>query len=67
VTLYDGLPGGAGLSAKLFDIREELLEAALDRVRDCPCSAGCPACVGPAGDVEPGAKELTKRLLEAII
>jgi DEAD/DEAH box helicase domain-containing protein len=67
VTLYDGLPGGAGLSAKLFDIREELLEAALDRVRDCPCSAGCPACVGPAGDVEPGAKELTRRLLEAII
>jgi len=66
VTLYDALPGGAGLSAKLYEIREELLDAALDRVRDCPCSAGCPACVGPAGDIEPGAKGLTKRLLEAL-
>ncbi len=66
VTLYDGLPGGAGLSAKLYEIHAELLEAALDRVRDCPCSAGCPACVGPAGDVEPGAKGLTERLLKAI-
>ena len=66
VTLYDGLPGGAGLSAKLYEIHGDLLAAALDQVRDCPCAEGCPACVGPVGDVEPGAKELTKRLLRAI-
>ncbi|MFO8078795.1 MAG: DUF1998 domain-containing protein [Armatimonadota bacterium] len=64
--LYDSLPGGAGLSAQLYDIRDELLHAALDRVRDCPCSGGCPACVGPAGDVEPGTKTLTERLLVAV-
>jgi DEAD/DEAH box helicase domain-containing protein len=66
VTLYDGVPGGAGLSAKLYQIRDELLEAALDRVRECPCTGGCPACVGPAGEVEPGTKALTRELLEAI-
>ncbi len=67
VTLYDSVPGGAGLSAQLYEIREELLEAALERVRDCPCTAGCPACVGPAGDVEPDAKSLTERLLQALM
>ncbi len=66
VTLYDSLPGGAGLSAQLYDMRDGLLHAALDRVRDCPCSGGCPACVGPAGDVEPGTKTLTERLLVAV-
>jgi DEAD/DEAH box helicase domain-containing protein len=66
VTLYDSVPGGAGLSAQLYEIRGELLEAALERVHDCPCTDGCPACVGPAGEVEPGTKALTRRLLEAI-
>lgn len=66
VTIYDSLPGGAGLSAQLYEMHAELLKAALDRVRECPCSAGCPACVGPVGDVEPSAKGLTERLLEAL-
>lgn len=66
VTLYDSAPGGAGLSARLYEIRDELLKAALDRVRECPCTDGCPACVGPAGDVEPGTKALTRQLLAAI-
>jgi len=66
VTLYDSVPGGAGLSAQLYEIREDLLEAALERVQDCRCTTGCPACVGPAGDVEPDAKALTERLLQTM-
>jgi DEAD/DEAH box helicase domain-containing protein len=66
VTLYDSVPGGAGLSAQLYELHGELLEAARERVHDCPCSDGCPACVGPTGEVEPGTKALTRRLLEAI-
>jgi DEAD/DEAH box helicase domain-containing protein len=66
VTLYDSVPGGAGLSAQLYEIHEQLLEAALERVHDCPCTDGCPACVGPAGEVEPGTKALTRRLLRAM-
>ncbi len=67
VTLYDSAPGGAGLSARLYEIREELLAAAVDRVRECSCADGCPACVGPVGDVAPGVKALTQKLLEAIV
>ncbi len=66
ITLYDRAPGGAGLSARLYELHDELLAAALDVARGCPCGDGCPGCVGPAGDVEPGTKDLTCRLLEAI-
>ncbi len=66
VTLYDTVPGGAGLSPQIYGIHDELLEAALARVRECGCTDGCPACVGPVGDLDPGAKALTERLLEAI-
>jgi DEAD/DEAH box helicase domain-containing protein len=45
IFLYDGHAGGLGLAARLFDRIETLLEATLDRVRDCDCETGCPACV----------------------
>jgi DEAD/DEAH box helicase domain-containing protein len=67
ITLYDRAPGGAGLSVRLYELHEELLTAGLDVVRRCPCSDGCPGCVGPAGEVEPGTKALTRRLLETVL
>ena len=67
VTLYDRAPGGAGLSPALFEIRSDLLVAALEVVRRCPCDDGCPGCVGPVGDVERRTKALTARLIEAIL
>jgi DEAD/DEAH box helicase domain-containing protein len=67
VTLYDRASGGAGLSVRLYELHEELLRAALDVVRQCPCTDSCPGCVGPAGDVEPGTKTLTRQLLEAVL
>ena len=45
--LYDNYPGGIGLSAPLFDEAERLVGDALGLVAGCPCTAGCPACVGP--------------------
>jgi DEAD/DEAH box helicase domain-containing protein len=50
--LYDNFPGGIGIAAPLFDLRERVLEHSIDLVERCPCKHGCPACVGPvlAGD-----------------
>ncbi|MDY6877683.1 MAG: DEAD/DEAH box helicase [Chloroflexota bacterium] len=67
ITLYDRAPGGAGLSIRIYELHAELLEAALDVVRRCPCADGCPSCVGPTGDAGPGTKSLTRQLLEAIV
>ena len=67
VTLYDRVPGGAGLSVRLYELHDDLLDAALDVVRRCPCTDGCPGCVGPAGDVGAGTKALTRRLLQTVV
>jgi DEAD/DEAH box helicase domain-containing protein len=63
VFIYDVHPGGVGLSARLFDLHEELLPAAASLLRDCDCESGCPACVGPVAGVEPHAKAMALALL----
>ena len=45
VFIYDGAPGGLGLSKQAFDHSQELLEKTFDAIRSCECEAGCPACV----------------------
>jgi DEAD/DEAH box helicase domain-containing protein len=44
--LYDRYPGGLGYSERGFHRIRELLAICLEMVRDCPCSGGCPSCVG---------------------
>jgi DEAD/DEAH box helicase domain-containing protein len=67
LTFYDRLPEGLGLSERLYEHQQALLEGALDLVRECGCTEGCPACVGPmaAGGAE--VKQLTGRLLQALL
>jgi len=64
VTVFEVYPGGVGFAARLFELHRELLEDAATLVRDCPCAAGCPSCIGPLHLVE-GAKEACLRLLSA--
>jgi DEAD/DEAH box helicase domain-containing protein len=45
VFIYDGVPGGAGLSRQAFKRAKDLLEHTLDVIRECPCESGCPSCV----------------------
>ena len=61
--LYDNCPGGAGLSPHLFEVCSEWLEAGRSRLRECPCTAGCPSCIGPVEEGEEEAKGQVGRLL----
>lgn len=45
VFIYDGLPGGAGLTRQSFPEARQLLEAARRAIAACPCEDGCPSCV----------------------
>ena len=45
VFIYDGVPGGAGLSRYAFERAEKLLESTLGAISACPCESGCPSCV----------------------
>src|SRR5574341_1009541 len=66
ITVYDHAPGGLGLATQLYDLHDRLLGSALELVEDCRCADGCPACVGPVGEVGGETKALTIRLLRAM-
>jgi DEAD/DEAH box helicase domain-containing protein len=64
--LYDAYPGGIGFSEPLFRAHEILIEKTRELIRACPCEAGCPSCVGPAGDLAPRAKEAALAILDRL-
>jgi len=64
--LYDNVPGGAGLSEQTPDLFLELLAKSAELVRDCPCAAGCPSCIGPAEQGNDLAKQQVLRLISEI-
>jgi len=63
LVIYERVPAGVGFSARLYELHDTLLAAALELVSDCQCRNGCPACVGPPGDIGPDTKDVTRRLL----
>jgi DEAD/DEAH box helicase domain-containing protein len=62
--LFDAQPGGVGLSERIFEIAPTLFGRARDLIAKCPCSAGCPACVGPTE--ESPRKRLALDLIDAM-
>ncbi len=45
IFIYDGFPGGIGITEKAFALLESLWTATLDTIEQCPCDFGCPSCV----------------------
>jgi DEAD/DEAH box helicase domain-containing protein len=63
IYLYEAVPGGIGLSERLFLRHDELVGGARTLIKGCACDAGCPACTGPRLDPEVNGKALALRLL----
>ena len=69
VFIYDGYPGGVGLTKAGFGIVEELMERTARLIEDCDCADGCPACVQSpqcGNGNEPLAKSPAVTLLDAL-
>ena len=45
IFIYDGYPGGVGLTERAYETMEELLATTFEMIRDCGCEDGCPSCV----------------------
>ena len=63
IYLYEAVPGGIGLSERLWDRHADLLAGAADLIASCGCAAGCPACTGPRLEPDVDARTLALRLL----
>jgi DEAD/DEAH box helicase domain-containing protein len=70
IFLYDRIPGGVGLAPRMFDAREVLVRRARALIEHCPCTDGCPACVGPvlgATDALPVVRDSRKKISLALL
>jgi DEAD/DEAH box helicase domain-containing protein len=45
IFIYDGVPGGAGLTRSAFNDVQRLLSCTLNVIQECDCESGCPSCV----------------------
>jgi DEAD/DEAH box helicase domain-containing protein len=45
IFVYDGHPGGVGISLRGYEQFERLLDDAERLIAECPCESGCPSCV----------------------
>ncbi|MBW3605180.1 MAG: DEAD/DEAH box helicase [Actinobacteria bacterium] len=45
IFVYDGVPGGAGITARAFQTDARWWATTRDAITTCPCDDGCPSCV----------------------
>jgi DEAD/DEAH box helicase domain-containing protein len=45
IFIYDGHPGGVGLTRRGYDQFDRLVNDAQRLIGECPCRSGCPSCV----------------------
>ena len=70
IFIYDAHPGGIGITEKGFEAIEELWQATLKIVEECPCVDGCPSCVQSpkcGNNNQPLDKEAAIILLEELV
>jgi len=63
---FDSAPGGIGLSYAASEIIPVWLSELHRHIQQCPCTDGCPSCIGPAGETGYGGKKETLAILELI-
>ena len=70
IFIYDGHPGGIGISEKGYDLIDRLWDATLTTLEECPCEDGCPSCVQSpkcGNNNSPLDKEAAKLLLSHLL
>ena len=65
IYLYDSVPGGIGLSDRVYEMQRELFLRARELLEACPCKDGCPSCVGASAG--PGAKGTLLSILDGLL
>jgi DEAD/DEAH box helicase domain-containing protein len=65
IFIYDGHPGGVGITRTAYERFEELCRDAHRLISECPCESGCPSCVQSpkCGNLNEPLSKLGARLL----
>jgi DEAD/DEAH box helicase domain-containing protein len=62
IFFYDRYPGGIGLSEKLYDGIETVIQKAAGMVAGCSCENGCPSCIGTDSAMNTAKSDVLKLL-----
>ena len=57
----------SGLSAPLYRLSDRLLAQTRELIEGCACEAGCPACVGPVGEIGERGKEAALAMVRTLL
>ncbi|SFP98106.1 DEAD/DEAH box helicase [Salibacterium halotolerans] len=66
IFLYDRYPGGVGLSSAVHRDMKNILNDCRKLITSCPCTSGCPSCVGSDLNLDEEAKWLSLRLIRIL-
>lgn len=50
IFLYESVQGGIGLSGAILEHFDEINDAVFNLISNCPCTDGCPGCIGAGGE-----------------
>ena len=70
IFIYDAYPGGIGIAEKGYELINQLWEATLQVINDCPCVDGCPSCIQSpkcGNNNQPLDKKAAQMILEALL
>ncbi len=65
--MHENIPFGIGLMEHMHAILGTFLSEIVQQIKECPCSNGCPSCVGPETELGYGGKLETLVLIKEIL
>ncbi len=63
--LYDSYAGRRRPERAAIPMATDLLRSAIELIAACSCESGCPACVGPPGEIGDRGKEIAHKLAQS--
>lgn len=66
IFLYDRYPGGVGLSEQVYRDMRVILTEVEQVIRHCPCSEGCPSCIGTSIETVSNGKAASLQLISIL-
>ncbi len=66
VYIYDSIPGGIGISDRIYDIIDTIIDESITVIARCNCENGCPGCIGPIPHDSGDAKALVVEVLRTL-
>jgi len=67
ILIHEHIPGGIGLTYRLYEVALQLLATIHHHIRSCPCLEGCPSCTGPTAIQGRGGKSEALEILDRML